>query len=175
MLKKMLTGALAASAMAVPLAAVAWADPPPNPNPPAVPNPLNPNPPATPESYGQGPMNPATPAVSGPNGQGPTCVVSANPPAQGATAQGTSAEGTSAEGTPATTWRQVATLQGSVASDLGLPSGQTMKVFCAPAGTPNPQGQPASLQTPGQTNPAQTPVQNQLGPVGPQNTAPGQQ
>jgi hypothetical protein len=172
MLKKLLTGTLAAGAVAVPLAAVAWADPPPNPNPPAVP-----------ASNGQGPANLATPAVAGPNGQAPVCVVSANAPAPETSVQGT-AQGTSpvtnAQGPGTTTWRQVATLQGSDATDLGLPAGQPMKVFCAPAGTQNPQGQPAGAEIPGQPNvgqpnPAQNPVQNQPGQPGTQNSVPGQQ
>jgi hypothetical protein len=176
MLKKMLTGVLAAGALAVPLAAVASADPTPNPNPPAVP-----------ESNGQSPTNPATPGVPGSNGQGPICVVSANTPTQGTTTQGMTAQGTTSQGTTAqTSWRQVATLQGSVASDLGLPAGQPMKVFCAPAGSQNPQGQPASAENAGQTNtgpinPAMNPAQNlpgqtgPTGPTGPQNPVPGQQ
>ena len=170
MLKKLLTGVLAAGAMAVPLAAVAGADPSPNPNPPAVP-----------EANGQGPANPATPAVPGSNGQAPICVVSANPPAPGTsvqvtTAQGTTAQGTSVQVAPAATWQQVATLQGSVATDLGLPAGQPMNVFCAPAGTQNPQGQPASAELPGQPNLGPpNPVQNQPGQPGPQNPVPGQQ
>jgi hypothetical protein len=161
-----LTGVLAAGAMAVPLAAVAWADPPPNPNPPAVPesngqNPASPSPGGVPAANGLGPANPAAPA-----GQGPVCVVSANTPTQG----------TATQGTAGTTWRQVATLQGSVASDLGLPEGQPLKVFCAPAGTQNPQGQPAGAENPGQPNVGLTnPVQNQPGQTGPQNPVPGQQ
>jgi hypothetical protein len=165
MLKKLLTGSLAAGALAVPLAGVAWADPVPSPNPPTVPNtaPANPaNPAAVPEANGQNPANPAAP---GANGQAPTCVVSANIPAQG---------------TPGT-WRQVATLQGSTASDLGLPAGQNMKVFCAPMGTQNTAEQPASLSNPSQTSPGQpgapapAPLQTQPGQPGPQNPMPGTQ
>ena len=158
MLKKLLTGALAAGAMAVPLAAVAWADPTPNPNPPAAP-----------AANDQGPANPVTPVVPSSNGQGPICVVGTNPPAPG-----TFVQGTSAQVTPGTTWQQVATLQGTVASDLGLPAGQPMNVFCAPTGPQNPQGQPTGYQ-PGQTNPAQAPLENPPGQTGPQNPAPGQQ
>jgi len=108
--------------------------------------------------------------------KGPVCVVAANPPAPGTSIQGTTAQGTSVQVTPGTTWQQVATLQGPVASDLGLPAGQTMNVFCAPTGSQNPQGQPTGYQPGqtnlGQTNPAQAPLQN---PTGPQNPAPGQQ
>jgi hypothetical protein len=168
MLKKLLTGVVAAGAMAVPLAAVAGADPTPAPNPPAVPgtNAENPaNPPAAPQANG-------APGAPGTNAQSPVCVVSANTPAQGTPAQGMPAQGTPASTT--TNWRQVATLQGSMASDLGLPAGQPMKVFCAPAGSQNPaqnsQGQPAGLQTPGQPNP---PL-NQPGQPAPQNPMPGQ-
>lgn len=160
MLKKLLTGALAAGAMAVPLAAVAWADPSPAPNPPSGP-----------DTNAQGPGNPGTPVAPSSYGQGPTCLVLPNAPAQGTSVQG-AAEG----GMSATNWQQVATLQGSVASNLGLPAGQTMKVFCAPAGTPNPQGLPIGYQ-PGQPNPGQTnpaPWQNQPGQPGPQSPAPGQ-
>jgi hypothetical protein len=190
MLKKLLTGVLAAGAMAVPLAAVAWADPPPNPNPPAVPH-----------ANDQGPANPAAPVVPSGNGQGPICVVAANPPAPGTSIQGATAQGTPAEVTPGATWQQVATLQGPAASNLGLPAGQPMNVFCAPTGSPNPQSQstgyqpgqtnpaPAPLQNPqgeptgyqpgqtnpGQTNPGQTPLQNSPDQTGPQNPAPGQQ
>ena len=118
----------------------------------------------------------ATPAVLGPNGQGPVCVVAANSPAPGTFIQGATAQGTSVQVTPGTTWQQVATLQGPVASNLGLPAGQTMNVFCAPTGSQNPQGQPTGYQPGqtnlGQTNPAQAPLQN---PTGPQNPAPGQQ
>jgi hypothetical protein len=163
MLKKLLTGVLAAGAMAVPFAAAAWADPSPNPNPPAAP-----------EANDQGPANPATPAVPSSNGQGPICVVAANPPAPGTSIQGATAQGTSVQVTPGTTWQQVATLHGSVASDLGLPAGQPMNVFCAPTGSQNPQGQPTGYQ-PGQTNPEQAPLQNPPGQTGPQNPAPGQQ
>jgi hypothetical protein len=173
MLKKLLTGVLAASAMAVPLAAAAWADPSPNPNPPAAP-----------QANDQGPANPATPAVPSSNGQGPVCVVAANPPAPWTSIQGATAQGTSVQVTPGTTWQQVATLQGPVASDLGLPAGQTMSVFCAPTGSQNPQGQPTGYQpgqtnpgqtNPGQTNPAQAPFPNPPGQTGPQSPAPGQQ
>ena len=164
MLKKLLTGGLAACTMAVPLAAVASADPSPTPNPPAMPNvnsqnPTNPNPGAVPGANGPGPVSPAAPAAAGPNGQTPTCVVSANTPAQGP---------------PGTTWRQVATLQGSVASGLGLPPGQTMNVFCAPVGAPNLAEQPVGSANPGQATPAPNPVQNQPGQTGPQNPPPGQ-
>jgi hypothetical protein len=168
MLKKLLTGVLAASAMAVPLAAAAWADPSPNPNPPAAP-----------EANDQGPANPAAPAVPSSNGQGPVCVVAANPPAPGTLIQGVTAQGTSVQVTPGATWQQVATLQGPVASDLGLPAGQTTNVFCAPTGSQNPAGQPTGYQpgqtNPGQTNPAQGPLQNPPGQTGPQNPAPGPQ
>jgi hypothetical protein len=163
MLKKLLTGVLAAGAMAVPLAAAAWADPSPNPNPPAVP-----------EANDQGPANPATPAVPSSNGQGPVCVVAANPPAPWTSIQGATAQGTSVQVTPGTTWQQVATLQGPVASDLGLPAGQPMNVFCAPTGSQTTQGQPTGYQ-PGQPNPAQAPLPNPPGQIGPQNPAPGQQ
>jgi hypothetical protein len=168
MLKKLLTGVLAAGAMAVPLAAAAWADPSPNPNPPAAP-----------EANDQGPANPATPAVPSSNGQDPVCVVAATPPAPGTFIQGVTAQGTSVQVTPGATWQQVATLQGPIASDLGLPAGQPMNVFCAPTGSQNPQGQPTGYQpgqtNPGQTNPAQAPLQNPPGQTGPQNPAPGQQ
>jgi hypothetical protein len=182
MLKKSLTGVLAAGAMAVPLAAAAWADPAPNPNPPAPPG-----------ANAQGPVNPAMPAVPSSNGQGPVCVVGANPPAPG-TFQGVTAQGTSVQVPPGTTWQQVTTLQGPVASDLGLPAGQPANVFCASTGSPNPLGQPAGyqpgqtnpgqapLQNPapgqqnlGQTNPAEAPLQNPPGQTGPQNPAPGEQ
>ena len=168
MLKKLLTGVLAAGAMAVPLAAVAWADPPPNPNPPAVP-----------QGNDQAPGNPAAPAVPSATGQGPICVVAATPPAPGAPIQGATAEGTPAQVAPGATWQQVATLQGPAASNLGLPAGQPMNVFCAPTGSQNPQGQPSGYQ-PGQTNPGQTnpanPMQNPApGQPAPQNPAPGQQ
>jgi hypothetical protein len=113
-------------------------------------------------------QNPANPAVAGSNGQAPTCVVSANTPPQA----GSGTVNNPVQGAPAATWREVATLQGSAASDLGLPAGQTMKVFCAPAGTPNLAEQPVGLQNPGQTNPATNPVQNQPGQTGPQNPAP---
>jgi hypothetical protein len=185
MLKKLLTGVLAAGAMAVPLAAVAWADPPPNPNPPAIP-----------QGNDQGPANPAAPAVPSGNGQGPICVVAANPPAPGTSIQGATAQGTPAEVTPGATWQQVATLQGPAASNLGLPAGQPTNVFCAPTGPQNPQGQPTGNQPsqtnpgqgpsqnpqgqptgyqPGQTNPGQAPSQNSPDQTGPQNPAPGQQ
>lgn len=169
MLKKLLTGVVAASAMAVPLATAAWADPAPNPNPPAVPG-----------GNDQGPANPAAPAAQGSNGQGPVCVVGANPPAPGTPVQGASAQGTPLQVAPGATWQQVATLQGPVASDLGLPAGQQTKVFCAPAGSSqNPQGQPAGYQpgqtNPGQTNPAQGQQQNPPGQTGPENPAPAQQ
>jgi hypothetical protein len=73
------------------------------------------------------------------------------------------------------TWRQVATLDGSIASDLGLPPGQTMNVFCAPVGTQNlPAEQPIGLENPGQTSPGQNAVQNQPGQTGPQIPVPGQ-
>jgi hypothetical protein len=183
MLKKSLTGLLAASAISIPLAAVAWADPTPNPNPPAVPQangqPGNPNAPATPEAYGQNPANPTAPAAPGGNGAGPVCVVSANVPTQGIGAQGTANQGASSD-----TWRQVATLQGSVATQLGLNGGQPMKVFCAPAGTENPQGQPVSVENPGQPTIGQIPAQNPLpgqppapgqNPLPGQNPMPGQQ
>jgi hypothetical protein len=165
MLKKVLTGALSASAMALPLAGLAWADPPPGPNPPTVPNangqnPANPNPPAVPTGNGQNPANTATPMVAGSGGQSPSCVVSAGTPVQGP---------------PGTTWVQVATLDGSVASELGLTSGQTMSVFCAPVGSPNVAERPTALGNPGQTNPQQSPAQNQPPPTGPQNAVPGQQ
>lgn len=167
MLKKLLTGVVAAGAMAVPLATAAWADPPPNPNPPAVPG-----------GNDQGPANPAAPAVQGTNGQGPVCVVGVNPPAPGTAVQGASAQGTPVQAAPGAMWQQVATLQGPVASDLGVPAGQQMKVFCAPTGSQNPQGQPAGYQpgqtNPGQTNPAQGGPQNAPGQTGPQNPAPGQ-
>jgi hypothetical protein len=161
MLKKLLTGALAASAMAVPLAGVVAADPSTSPNPPAAPNAnaqnlVNPNGPAAPAS-GQGPANAAAPAVTGP--QTPACVVSANTPAQGP---------------PGTTWLQVTTLQGSLASELGLSPGQTMSVYCAPAGAPNVAEQPTGVGNPGQTNPQQNAVQNQPGRQGLQNTSPDQ-
>ena len=162
MLKKLLMGGLAAGAMAVPLAGVAWADPLPNPNPPPMPNPSDQNP-AVPQA------NPATPAVAGSNGQGPTCVVSANAPAQGPAP----AVNNPVQGAPGTTWLQVATLEGSVASDLGLPPapGQTMKVFCAPVGSQSLAAeQPTGLANPGQMNP----VQNQPGQTGPQNPVPPQ-
>ena len=185
MLKKLLTGALAAGAMAVPLAAVAWADPTPNPNPPAAPT-----------ANDQGPANPATPTVPSSNGQGPICVVAANPPAPGTSIQGATAQGTPVQVAPGATWQQVATLQGPVASDLGVPAGQPMNVFCAPTGSQNPQGQPTGYQPgqpnpaqaplqnpqgqptgnqPDQTNPGQAPSQNPPGQTGPQNPAPGQQ
>jgi hypothetical protein len=168
MLKKLLTGGLAAGAMAVPFAGLAWADPAPNPTPPPVPSangPANPNPPAVPDANPQGPTTPAL-AVPASNGQGPTCVVSANAPAQG---------------TSGTDWRQVATLQNSVASDLGLPPGQVVKVFCTPANVQNPQQQPAGFENPGPTgtqNPEQPGAPNPLPPAGqtgPQNPAPVQQ
>ena len=162
MLKKLLTGVLAAGAMAVPLAAAAWADPAPNPNPPAAPG-----------ANDQGPANPAAPVVPSSNGQGPVCVVAANPPAPGTSIPGVTAQGTSAQVPPGTAWQQVATLQGPIASDLGLPAGQPANVFCAPTGSPNPLGQPAGYQ--GQTNPVQAPLQNPPGQTGPQNPAPGQQ
>ena len=178
MLKKLLMGSLAASAMAVPLAGVAWADPLPNPNPPPVPNangqnPADPNPAAVPQANGLGLVNPATPAITGSNGQGPTCVVSANTPAQGTSPT----VNNPVQGAPGATWLQVATLEGSVASDLGLPPapGQTMKVFCAPVGSQNLAEQPTGLENPGQTNPVQNPVQNQPGETGLQNPVPGQQ
>ena len=160
--KKLLTGVLAAGAMAVPLAGVAWADPAPNPNPPAVP-----------ESNYQGPANPASPVAPVSTGEGPICVVAANPPASGSSVQGATAQGTTGEVAPGTTWRQVATLQGSVATDLGVPAGQPMNVYCVPAGSPNAQGQPASAETPGQTNSGQvSPVQP--GSTGSQNPTTGQ-
>jgi hypothetical protein len=149
MLKKLLTGGLAAGAIGIPFAGVAWADPP-----------VNPGPPAVPDSNAQGSAVPAQPAaVPASNGQGPSCIVSANAPAE-------AAPGTQAAGTQ---WRQVATLQGSDATDLGLPPGQVVKVFCAPAGTQTPsaqatgvenpgqipQAQPAGVQNPGQIPPAQ--------------------
>lgn len=156
MLKKLLTGGLAAGALAVPLAGLAWADPAPNPAPP----------------------------VPGANGQPasanePTCVVSQNTPVQ-APAGANTAPGSSA-------WHQVATLQGSVASDLGLPPGQTVKVYCAPGGAA-PAAQPTGygntaqqpIGTPGQpgTPPAeQGSPQNPAAPgqpSAPQNPAPGQ-
>lgn len=178
MLKKLLMGSLAAGAMAVSLAGAAWADPLPSPNPPPVPNPngqnpASPGPAAAPQANGLGPVNPAaTPAIAGSNGQGPTCVVSATTPAQGTSAT----VNNPGQGAPATPWRQVATLEGSVASDLGLPPGQTMKVFCAPAGTPNLAEQPTTgLGNSGQTNPAQNPVQNQPGQTGVQIPVQGQQ
>jgi hypothetical protein len=171
-LKKLLTGGLAAGAMTVPLAGLAWADPTPNPNPPAVPGAngqglVNANPPAAPEANGQGPTIAGAPAVPGSNEQGPTCVVSTNTPAQAA---------------PGTDWRQVATLQGSVASDLGLPPGQVVNVFCTPTGAQNPSTtQPAGLANPGQPgteNPGQPGPLNPpppQGQTGPQNPAAGQQ
>lgn len=158
MLKKLLTGVLTAGAMAVPLAAAAWADPAPNPNPPA---------------NDQGPANPAAPAAPASNGQGPVCVVAATPPAPGTSIQGTTAQGASAQVPPGAAWQQVATLQGPVASDLGLPAGQPMNVFCAPTGSQNPQSQPAGYQ-PGQPNP-QAPAQNPAEQPGSQNPAPDQQ
>ena len=168
MLKKLLMGGLAAGAMAVPLAGVAWADPLPTPNPPPMPNPsgqnpANPNPVAVPQA------NPTTPAGAGTNGQGPTCVVSANAPAQGPTAT----VNNPVQGAPGMTWLQVATLEGSVASNLGLPPapGQTMKVFCAPVGSQSL----AAEQPTGQVNPGQmNPVENQPGQTGPQTPVPGQ-
>ena len=159
MLKKSLTGLVAASALAVPLAAVAWADPTPTPTPPALPGTTGQNP-AAPEANGQGPLNPPAPGAPGSNGPAPVCVVSATTPTAPQT------QGIPAQGAPSTTkWLPVATLQGSVASDLGLPSGTPVKVFCAPAGTPNPQGQPANAEIPGQPNfgqpnPALYPVSN---------------
>lgn len=128
MLTKLLTGGLAAGAIAVPLAGVAWADPPANPGPPAVPGTNSPAP------GGPAQTTPGQPAAPAANGQDPTCVVSANNPATNPTNNGSTAS--------TAQWTQVATLQGSVASNLGLPAGQVAKVFCAPAGTPNPQGQP---------------------------------
>ena len=105
--------------------------------------------------------------------------VAATAPAPGTFIQGVTAQGTSVQVTPGATWQQVATLQGPVASDLGLPAGQPMNVFCAPTGSQNPQGQPTSYQpgqpNPGQTNPAQAPLPNPPGQIGPQNPAPGQQ
>jgi hypothetical protein len=193
MLKKLLTGVLAAGAMAVPLAAVAWADPMPSPNPPGGP---------VANDQGPGnPANPAAPAVPSSYGQGPICVVGANPPAPGTSIQGATAQGTPAEVAPGATWQQVATLQGPAASNLGVPAGQPMNVFCAPTGSQNPQGQPIGYppglpipgQTnpgqapaqnpqsepagyqPGQTNPGQAPAQNAPGQTGPQNPVPGQQ
>ena len=137
MLKRTLTGLVAATAMAVPLAAVAWADPSPTPIPPAGPG-----------ANGQAPTNSASPAAPAANGGNPVCVVSANTPST--SMQGTSGPGGPAQqGNPGTTWHQVATLQGSMATQIGLPAGgQQMKVFCAPPGTENPQGQPVSY--PGQ-------------------------
>ena len=123
MLKKFLMGSLAAGAMAVPLAGAAWRNPLPNPNPPPVPNPNGqnpaiPGPAAVPQANGLGPVNPAaTPAIAGSNGQGPTCVVSATTPAQGTLAT----VNNPGQGAPATPWRQVATLEGSVASEGCLP------------------------------------------------------
>jgi hypothetical protein len=173
MLKKMLTGVLAAGAMAVPLAGVAWADPAPNPNPPAAP-----------ESTDQGPANPAAPA--GMSAGSPVCVVAANPQAAGA--QG------GPQAAPGATWHQIASLQGSVASDLGVPAGQPMSVFCAPTSSQSPQNQPTGY-LPGQPNqgmpnqgmpnqgqpiqgqPNQAPLQQNPQPQGqtePQNPAPGQ-
>jgi len=129
MLKKLLTGGLAAGAMAVPLAGLAWADPVPNPTPPV------------PGANAQGPAAQG-PAASGANpASEPTCVVSQNTPVQAPAGNSTS---------PAGEWRQVATLQGSVASDLGMPPGQTVKVFCAPASTQNPGAQPTGFGLPGQ-------------------------
>jgi hypothetical protein len=199
MLKKLLMGGMAAGVMAVPLAGVAWADPMPNPSPTPMPNPSgqNPataNPGAVPESNAipgavpeanptmpgmPGAMpeaNPAMPAGAGSSAQGPTCVVSANAPAP--------TVNNAAQGAPVT-WLQVATLEGSVASQLGMPAAPTqmMKVFCAPVGSlsgaaeqptglSNP-GQPTGMSNPGQPNPAQNPVQP--GQTGPQNPMPGQQ
>jgi len=165
MLKKLLTGGMAAGAIGIPFAGVAWADPPVNPGPPAVPDSnaqgsaVPGQPAAVPASNGQGPATPGQPGVPAANGQGPSCIVSANAPAE-------AAPGTQAAGTQ---WRQVATLQGSDATDLGLPPGQVVKVFCAPAGTQTPsaqatgvenpgqipQAQPAGVQNPGQIPPAQ--------------------
>jgi hypothetical protein len=173
MLKKLLMGGLAAGAMAVPLAGVAWAEPLPIPNPPPMPNPSGQNPAnSDPATVPQ--ASPAMPAVAGSDGQGPSCVVSANAPAQGPSPT----VNNPVQGAPGSTWLQVATLEGSVASDLGLPPvpGQTMKVFCAPVGSQNLAAeQPTGLVNPGQTNPAQNPVQNQPGQTGPQNPVPGQQ
>ncbi len=169
MLKKLLTGGLAAGAMAVPLAGLAWADPVPNPTPPA------------PGVNGQGPTMPGQPAVPSSNGQNPTCIVSANTPAPLP-----SAPGASVQGAANSDWQQVATLQGSVASNLGLPPGQVVKVFCAPAGVQNPQGQPTGFENggqpgtqlpgqPGAQNPWQPGQQPSAEQTGPQNPAPGQQ
>jgi hypothetical protein len=72
-------------------------------------------------------------------------------------------------------------MQGSTASDLGLPAGQPMNVFCAPTspqslqGQPQPAGYQPGQTNPGQPNPAQGPLQNPPGQTGPQNPAPGQQ
>jgi hypothetical protein len=177
MLKKLLMGGVAAGAMAVPLAGAAWADPVPTPNPVPMPNPSGQNP-ANPEPAAVPEANPAAPAIAGSNGQGPTCVVSANAPAQGPSPT----VNNPLQGAQGSTWVQVATLEGSVASDLGLPPapGQMMKVFCTPAGSQMTAEQPTGLVNPGQTNPGQTnpaqnPVQNQPGQTGPQNLVPGQQ
>lgn len=164
MLKQLLTGGLAASALAVPLSAVAWADPSPVPNPPTMPNaggqnPPGANPSAAPAAGGQGSTNPAAPAVPGSNVQSAACVASANSPAQGP---------------PGTMWVQVATLDSSAASQLGLPPGQTMNVFCAPVGSRNVAERPTAPANQGQTNPPQNPPQNQPGQTGPQNAVAAQ-
>ena len=160
MLKKLLTGGLAAGAMAVPLAGLAWADPVPNPTPPV------------PGANAQSPASgPAVPAANGANpANEPTCVVSQNTPVQAPAGSSTS---------PAGEWRQVATLQGSVATDLGLPPGQNVKVYCAPASAQNPAAQPTGFGLPGQQGMPGTeqgaPQQNPLIPGQPApNPAPGQ-
>jgi len=156
MLSKLLTGGLAAGAIAVPLAGVAWADPPANPGPPSVPGYTSP----APGAPAQGPAAPGQQAPAA-NGQGPTCIVGANAPENG-------------PGVTGAQWQQVATLQGPVASQLGLPAGEVAKVFCTPAGTPNPQGQPAGVENP---NPLSQPagVDNPTTPGQPSGTEnPGQ-
>ncbi|MBV9088353.1 MAG: hypothetical protein JO044_00370 [Mycobacteriaceae bacterium] len=162
--------------MAVPLAGLAWADPAPNPTPPPATGAngqgsTNSNPSAVPDANPQGPTTPGSPAVPAANGQGPTCVVGQNAPAPTPSANGTQGPSGTAD------WRQVATLQGPVASDLGLPPGQVVKVFCAPAGTPNPSVQPTGFENsgqPGQPGPQNPPLPPPA-PTGPQNQAPGQQ
>ena len=126
MYKKLLVGGLAASAVAVGLAALGWADPPPTPNTNA-PTPAT----AAPNVTAEAP--PAGPAL-------PACMVSASTPVQGP---------------PGTVWVLVSPLQGPIASQLGLPAGQTLSVYCAPAGSPNVAERPSN---PSQTSAPPTPA-----------------
>ena len=134
MLKRLVLGGVAAGAMAVPFAGAAWAQPA---QPPGVP--------------------------PGVEGNGSTCIVDDVFPSNLEIVdvdEGSSQVSTKAD------WREAGQLQvpvvGPLAGELGVAPGQTVNVYCTPAGfeairwnpqaQPTPQGQPSPL---GQQNPAQ--------------------